>query len=140
VSTLGDPDEIESLAAQYLQRASDIEQVGNDVRRQVGESTWTSAKADRFRAETHRHEAEATGLAGEFRELAAELRAAAANLRTELSELDGIERSIRSTVDGFRPNTGVAPPWEGTRWNPANLPPRGDPAWRSVARDLRLDR
>jgi hypothetical protein len=135
---LGNPAAIDALAATLDRRAEDLAEVGRRAAQRANDASWACAKADRFRYRMTDHQRGLDHMAADLRDIAADLRRSAAALRAEYAFLAKIEGRIRAAISGFVHSPGVQPPWEGTGWSPHNLPRPGDPAWRDVAKALRI--
>lgn len=136
---LGSPDAIEALAARVARDADRLAAGASGLRVAASNAGWEAPRAEHWRAGTGRRAARAEQVAEDLRAVARELRRTAETLRAEYRVLATIEDRVRDFIDNVADAlVGEPSPWEGTRWTPANLPDPGDPAWRSVARDLGL--
>lgn len=129
MNPLGDPEELEALAARYDLRASQLQQMTHRVDGRFRTATWVGPKADRWRARMQFRAREGARLADELRAVARELRRCAAEIRAEIAALHRIERLVRDLL------TSVADTVNDLI-DPLTLPAPGDPAWRAVARRL----
>lgn len=140
MNLIGDPEEMEALAARYELRAAQLDEALQRLHASFTNATWTCAKADRWRAHVQRQRRDASAIAVELRGIAAALRRSAAAVRAELDLIHRLERAVRAALDALVAGATATP--ESIRItveraiDPCRLPPSGDPAWRSVARDL----
>lgn len=136
MTSLGDPTTLDALGVRYQQRADDLTAIGRRIYVRADGATWTCARADRFRATVGGHQTALQRTSSELREVGMELRALASRLQAEIDRLLAIERRVRSLFASHNPASPLPPPWMGTRWSPANLPPSADTAWDAVGREL----
>jgi uncharacterized protein YukE len=136
MNILGDPAAIDALAATLDRSAAQLAATGRRLRHRAEIASWSCARADRFRHQMADRQRNAESLAVDFQALASDLRRSAAHVRAEYQFLAGVERKVRGLIRDFVPVAGIAPPWIGSIWGPANLPPPGDPRWHDVARAL----
>ena len=134
MNLVGDPAAINAMASLLDAKAEQLAAAGQRVSAQANSSSWTCAKADRFRSEMNGRSGRAAGLAGELQDLAAQLRRLAVEVQQELDFLHNLERRVQSVIAYFEHHPTFEPPWLHSGWKPWNLPGPGDPAWRSVAR------
>lgn len=133
MNLIGDPEELEALAARYELRAAQVDQALQQLYAKFASATWTCTKADRWRAHVRRQRAEARAIATELRAIAAALRRSAAAVRNELNVLHRLERAVRSLLEAaVRSAADAAHHAIDLR----DLPASGDPSWRSIARKL----
>jgi hypothetical protein len=135
LSPMGNPDAIEAFAATLDRRAGDLAAIGHRLDERAGSASWSCQRADRFRADMHVRRVELDRNAAELEAIAHDLRRNATQIRTELHALSVLEAKVRALFQRVY-SAAVHPPWLGTPWSPHNLPPPGDPRWRSVARAL----
>jgi uncharacterized protein YukE len=138
VLTLGNPAAIEALAVSLDRRAEELSGLARRLSQQGQAMRWACAKADRFRHDLGQRQTKADQLGNELRAIARDLRALAARVRADVDFLAKLEGQVRDLISTLVPD--VRPPWEGTAWNPANLPGPGDPAWREVAKALGISK
>jgi uncharacterized protein YukE len=134
MAVLGDPTTLEALAARYERHADCVNTAGRRLHNAAHNSNWQCDAADRFRANMQQSNATGADIANEMYSMAQHLRTLAQELRDEIAELAAIEARVRQLIAEMR--TATAPPWAGTPWHPANLPPSFDSTWRTVGRAL----
>lgn len=135
MSVLGNPDQIEALAARLERDAAHLDDIGNDLVRRLDQAWWRCAKADRYRNEMRARRADAGRRAEDFRAIAADLRRHAQSVRQTMTRINGLERNIRNWMRQAAANPNAKPPWE--QWGiRIRLPASGDPAWLDLQRTL----
>jgi uncharacterized protein YukE len=134
MNLVGDPAAINAMAALLDAKADQLTAAGRRVAAQADSSSWTCAKADRFRNDMNGRSSRAAGLAQQLHDLAAQLRRLAVQVQQELDLLHSLELKVESVIAFFEHHPALEPPWLLSRWKPWNLPGPGDPTWRSVAR------
>jgi len=134
MNLVGDPAAIYAMASLLDTKADQLIAAGQRVAARAASSSWTCAKADRFRNEMNGRSSRAAGLAEQLHALAAQLRSLAVEVQQELDFLASLERKVQSVVAYFEHHPTLEPPWTASGWKPWNLPGPADPAWRDIAR------
>jgi hypothetical protein len=132
---LGNADQVLQLAARLDRDAHEFEDAGLALVRRLESASWQCGRASRFRNEMRSCADDARRRADSIRAIAVDLRRHAQWIRDEQARLSSIERRVRSWIDDIA-RKGVRPPWED--WGiHLQLPRSLDPAWDSLANDLR---
>jgi hypothetical protein len=128
-----DPSLIDDLASRYESQAEQVAGLGRRTTQRIDTADWACARANRCRSTAHDVERDSRVMSERMRQLARSLRQLAHRRRAEIEAARQLEARVRQAI---ATHAGPQSPWAGTGWSPATLPPSGDPAWQTVARDL----
>lgn len=135
-SWIGDPDQVERLAAVYDDAANEVAQIGRDRESAIERADWQSPSAERYRHAARERRRACEHSAVEMQDIARALRRHAAWIRERESELRSLEARIRSWAASHPPNPLDPLPDASliTYW-PAAL----SPDWEALASRLRAN-
>ncbi|MHB8287629.1 MAG: WXG100 family type VII secretion target [Acidimicrobiales bacterium] len=131
---VGDATALDQAASTCRQRGSEIYSLASSLANETTSTSWVGPRADRFRNDMGAMKHNLDSIAAELETLASQFLALAREVEGRMNLLQQIEQDVLRLFDSFEPLLHTSPPWQGTPWNPGNLPGPFDPKWEHIAK------
>ena len=132
---VGDAAALDRTATACRRQGGEIHALASSLANETAATSWIGPRADRFRQDMAGIKHNLDSIASELETLGSRFLALAREVEGRMNFLQKLEADVLQLFDSFDPALGP-PPWQGTPWDPGNLPDPYDPAWEQIARTL----